>query len=511
METVLARIEAAGDDHVWIARCCAEEVLGRAALSTPWRAKGRRRCRSTACPSRSRTTSTSPACRPPPPARPSPTRPSGRAAVVAAAARRRRDPDRQDQPRPVRHRPGRRALALRRAAQSVRRRATSPAARARARPWRWRRAGQLRARHRHRRLGPRAGGLQQHRRPEADAGRCQHRGVVPGLPLARLRLDLRADRGDAARVLDVACGLRCRRTRTRAPVAGVEPLPGARFRFGVPQAGDLEFFGDDAAEALFAAAVERLTALGGTAGRHRLRAVPRDRRAALRGPLGGRALRGDRARSCARAAGQRSIPVTRTHHRRARGPLQRRRCLRARCTGWRSCAAPREPCWETIDVLLVPTARRRSTRVDEVAADPSALNASLGTYTNFVNLLDLCRARRARPASAATGLPFGRHADRARASSDRALRGSRRALQRGDRARRWARPAADCPPPQGEPRPSRRHPCSPWSAAHMSGLPLNHELTGAWRPRWPRPRTAPPTACTRCRAPPAQTRPAARG
>src|SRR4051794_21868715 len=31
METVLARIEAAGDDHVWISRCCAEEVMGRAA------------------------------------------------------------------------------------------------------------------------------------------------------------------------------------------------------------------------------------------------------------------------------------------------------------------------------------------------------------------------------------------------------------------------------------------------------------------------------------------------
>ena len=30
METVLARIEAAGD-HVWISRCCAEEVMGRAA------------------------------------------------------------------------------------------------------------------------------------------------------------------------------------------------------------------------------------------------------------------------------------------------------------------------------------------------------------------------------------------------------------------------------------------------------------------------------------------------
>src|SRR3954471_5075745 len=32
METVLARIEAAGDDHVWISRCGTAEVMGRAAL-----------------------------------------------------------------------------------------------------------------------------------------------------------------------------------------------------------------------------------------------------------------------------------------------------------------------------------------------------------------------------------------------------------------------------------------------------------------------------------------------
>ena len=36
------------------------------------------------------------------------------------------------------------------------------------------RAGQLRPGHRHGRLGPRAGGLQQHRRPQADAGPAQH-------------------------------------------------------------------------------------------------------------------------------------------------------------------------------------------------------------------------------------------------------------------------------------------------------------------------------------------------
>ena len=42
-----------------------------------------------------------------------------------------------------------------------------------------------------------------------------------------------------------------------------------------------------------------------------------------------------------------------------------------------------------IDVLAVPTAPTVYTRA-QVDADPIALNSRLGTYTNFVNLLDLC-------------------------------------------------------------------------------------------------------------------------
>lgn len=45
--------------------------------------------------------------------------------------------------------------------------------------------------------------------------------------------------------------------------------------------------------------------------------------------------------------------------------------------------------WTDIDVLVVPTAPTVYT-VDEVLADPITLNSRLGTYTNFVNLLDLC-------------------------------------------------------------------------------------------------------------------------
>ena len=46
--------------------------------------------------------------------------------------------------------------------------------------------------------------------------------------------------------------------------------------------------------------------------------------------------------------------------------------------------------WRTVDVLLLPTTGTIYT-IAEVEADPVKLNTNLGYYTNFVNLLDLCR------------------------------------------------------------------------------------------------------------------------
>lgn len=48
-----------------------------------------------------------------------------------------------------------------------------------------------------------------------------------------------------------------------------------------------------------------------------------------------------------------------------------------------------EPIWNTIDVLVVPTYPRPRT-VADIESDPVGPNSELGTYTNFVNLLDLC-------------------------------------------------------------------------------------------------------------------------
>jgi allophanate hydrolase len=65
----------------------------------------------------------------------------------------------------------------------------------------------------------------------------------------------------------------------------------------------------------------------------------------------------------------------------------------------------RDHVFREIDALLVPTMPTAYT-VDQVLADPIQLNSRLGTYTNFVNLLDLCGL--ALPASLRPdGIPFG--------------------------------------------------------------------------------------------------------
>jgi allophanate hydrolase len=64
-----------------------------------------------------------------------------------------------------------------------------------------------------------------------------------------------------------------------------------------------------------------------------------------------------------------------------------------------------EGLWRDIDAMLVPTFPRPRTLAD-LEADPLGPNAELGTYTNFVNLLNLCAiAVPCRPRT--DGLPAG--------------------------------------------------------------------------------------------------------
>ena len=63
-----------------------------------------------------------------------------------------------------------------------------------------------------------------------------------------------------------------------------------------------------------------------------------------------------------------------------------------------------EHTFRAIDALALPTAPTAYT-VEQVLSDPIQLNSRLGTYTNFVNLLDL--AGLALPAAINDRVPFG--------------------------------------------------------------------------------------------------------
>ena len=181
----------------WISLVDRDELL-RAA---PALRGGRATCRCSACRSRSRTTSTSRACRPPPPARRSPTCPSAARTAVRAADGGRRAADRQDEPGPVRDRassgrarPYGACASVARPAPRLGRLELGLGGRGR------RRRRPARARHRHRRLGPRAGRVQ--RRSSASsrrAGWSARAGVVPACRVAGLRVGVLAPTSSGGR------------------------------------------------------------------------------------------------------------------------------------------------------------------------------------------------------------------------------------------------------------------------------------------------------------------------
>jgi allophanate hydrolase len=114
-----------------------------------------------------------------------------------------------------------------------------------------------------------------------------------------------------------------------------------------------------------------------------------------------------------------------------------------------------EPTWERVDALLLPVTPGHPT-VAAVQVDPVGANSRLGTYTNFVNLLDLCAV--AVPAGRRDdGLPYGVQLVAPSFADEPLL----------DLASRWC----------GEPVPSvpSGH-AVVVLGAHMSALPLNDRL-----------------------------------
>lgn len=242
---------------------------------------------------------------------------------------------------------------------------------------------------------------------------------------------------------------------SRVPRAGEGATPWCtgRFRFGVPPTAKLEFFGDDEARVLFDVARKKLEALGGEAveidyepfqaAANLLYSGPwvAERYAAVGKfveanpdkvhPVVGQIIAGG-AKLSAEAAFKGAYELARLK----------------RIT---------EAAWVGMDVMLLPTTGTIYT-IEQMLADPIKLNTNLGYYTNFVNLLDLSAV--AVPAGLrANGLPFG-VTFIAPAFADEGLL----AL-----ASRWAGAAETAGPAR----------CISVAVvgAHLTGQPLNHQLT----------------------------------
>jgi allophanate hydrolase len=184
------------------------------------------------------------------------------------------------------------------------------------------------------------------------------------------------------------------------PLAELSSFP-AHLRLGVPRKGQLIFFGDKASEAAFSDALKRWTALGATLVEFDLEPYYETARLLYEGPWV--AERYLVIRNLLASSPDAIHPVTREIII-AGARLSAAETFAAlyRLQALRKIA---ERGFAGIDALVLPTAPTVYSTA-QVLANPLELNSRLGTYTNFVNLLDLCGL--ALPAAMRPdGIPFG--------------------------------------------------------------------------------------------------------
>jgi allophanate hydrolase len=302
-------------------------------------------------------------------------------------------------------------------------------------------------------------------------GLLSTRGVVPACRSLDCVSIFALTMRDARAVLEVAQGFDRDDPYSRAEPQAPSARIGERFRFGVPRSSELEFFGDREYERLFAGALERLEALGGERVELDFRPFLDAARLLYEGPWV--AERWLVVRELLERNPEAILPATRRVIEKAASFS----AADAFSAAYRMQALRRdaEAAWSAVQVIAMPTAPTIY-RVAEIEAEPIALNSRLGTYTNFVNLFDLCAV--AVPAGfRGDGLPFGVTL-LAPAFSDAALCALGERLQDA-----YGLPlgATGCTLPERAPAPPRRAPPASLvrlvvCGAHMSGLPLNREL-----------------------------------
>jgi allophanate hydrolase len=184
------------------------------------------------------------------------------------------------------------------------------------------------------------------------------------------------------------------------PLAEISAFP-ANLRLGVPRSGQLIFFGDKASETAYSDALKRWTALGATLVEFDLEPFYETARLLYEGPWV--AERYLVIRNLLASSPEAIHPVTREITI-AGARLSAADTFAAlyRLQALRKIA---ERAFAGINALVLPTAPTAYTTA-QVLANPVELNSRLGTYTNFVNLLDLCGL--ALPAAIRSDdIPFG--------------------------------------------------------------------------------------------------------
>lgn len=311
-------------------------------------------------------------------------------------------------------------------------------------------------------------------------GLLSTRGVVPACRSLDCVSIFALTVSDAETVFDAAAQFDGQDIYARARMPETPRSLGEGFTFAVPRASDLQFFGDDEAARLFEEASERLEELGGRARWIDFSLFAETAALLYEGPFV--AERTAAVGNFIEAHEAETDPVVRGivlggRKREAVETFEALYKLEALKRRTRALFAD-------IDFLVVPTTPTIY-RVDEIAVEPVKLNSRLGTYTNFMNLLDMAGIAipaGIRASGKAAGLPFGVTLC-APAFSERKL---------GELAAAFETAQALVPG-------------APLTAvekdegfielavvgAHMSGLPLNHELTSRGAMFVERTKTAP--------------------
>jgi allophanate hydrolase len=218
-------------------------------------------------------------------------------------------------------------------------------------------------------------------------------GVVPACRSLDAVSIFALNAADAEAVLAVAASFDAADPYARAVEGhGFDFGRATRFKFGVPRATGLQFFGDMESERIFRESVARLQSLGGEAVAIDLAPFLATAKLLYEGPWV--AERYQAIREFFDAQPEALFPVTREIT--ASGKkfsaadtfayLYKLKAAKRECDG----------VWASVDCIVTPTAPTIYT-IAQMEADPIKLNSNLGTYTNFMNLLDY----------AATAVPGG--------------------------------------------------------------------------------------------------------